>query len=504
MRTLIPFLCLSLAACLIDSRTYSNQAAPIDAPVSDGLVEGPQAILVDEMSELALTVAEGGSSRVAVTLRNPPVVSLEVAIAAADNALATATPAILTFDASNWNVPQLIEISGSQDDDNDPETTSVALSAPQTLAAAVNVTVNDDESQAVLVSLADVNLLEGGSVQVGVRLRFAPAANVAVAVSSDHETVATVSPATLTFTPTSYAQPQNVTIVAAQDANTVQDVTTITMTLADATTGTVGITVPDDDVLGFVVSAGSLTVNENGTGASTFTVALSNMPGGTVSAALTPAIAGSYTVSPSTITFNGANWNVPVTVTVTAVRDSDNVDEASQLRVTATDVVTGAVDVTVNDTTEILSLGWPTFFNRTVLDSGGFVHAFKFTVSGAPVTIDKWGMITGHTGPNMARMGVYTNGADSPGSLIASSGAFPIRVGEYDVPDTVTLSAGTYWMVRQMGAETAIGESSSSTAPGMYCNDMIPFATPLPATWDSTGDLCVTLPNTNIYIIGYR
>lgn len=508
MRTLILSLSLLVSACSIEARTYSEDDTSIDA-AADAPPPGAQEILVDGAPTTPLTVEEGADETFEVTLRYPPEGSLAVVVTEDDPALATVDPPALTFDATNFDVPQLVTITGTQDADDEPETTSVSLTAPDAVSATVEITVNDDESQAVLVSRAEANIIEGGSVQIGVTLRFPPAGTVTVALSSDDTMVATVTPAELMFTAANYDQAQDVTVVAPEDVNTVQDVANISATLADATTGTTVVTVPDNDSLGFVVSALNLTVNENGTGTNTFTVELSNMPSASVVAALAPLTPGIYTLTPDTITFNGLNWDDPQTVTVTAVGDGDDVDEATQARVTATDVTTGTVNVTIEDTTQIINFGWPTYFGQFIDYANGILHAYRVTITGStPVSLDKWGIISRGGPATTARMAIYSNGANGPGNLIASSGAFTIGVPAgtvqdmpFDVPDTTSLSPGTYWIAMQVSQTIQLGESQPAVADA-YCNKTISFATALPATWGLSN--CFSHYQTNVYLVTYR
>jgi hypothetical protein len=407
------------------------------------------------------------------------------------------------FDATNWNVAQLVDVIGSQDDDDDPEATTVTLRAPSSGSATVDVTVNDDESQAILVSSGDENILEGGSAQVGVRLRFPPPADVTVAVTSGNEDVATVTAPTLMFTPANYDQEQDVTIVAMQDDNIVQDDTQISMELTDATTGVVRVTVPDNDSLAFVVSTNALTVNENGTGVTTFTVQLSNTPTSTVTATVAPDLAGIYTVDPAELTFNAVDWNQPRTVTIIPVGDGDNVDEATPTTVQATDVTTGTVNVTIEDTTELLNLGWPTFFGAFNSYGNGVLHAYKLVIDGTtPVTIDKWALYATNPGTTQIRMAIYSNGVSGPGNLIVSSGNFNISEAQHDVPDTTSLDPGTYWFVWQVSATVGLGQSTTTTSSTDYCNKTYSFGTALPASWGAA--TCFSQYFINVYIPAYR
>ncbi len=470
----------------------------------DGGTDGPamaQQILVDGNPTTRLTVEEGGSATVEVTLSEAPVGSLAVVVAADDAAISSVAPTALTFDAANYDVPQTITISGTQDDDDVTETSGVALTASGAEAAAIELTVNDDEHQAVLVSAATVALAEGASEQVGVTLRFPPAADVTVAVSSDDELTATVVPAELVFTPANWDQAQDVTVVAQDDVNTTVDTATISMAAAGANTAMVQVDVSDDDSVAFVLGASSLTVNENGTGARTFTVQLSHQPTETVMATAAPMTAGIYTLEPSTLTFNTVNWADPQTVTVSAVADSDDVDESTPARISAGGVPTATVSVTIEDTTQIVYQGWPTLTGDFVNHYSGLVLAYRFEIGGTtPVTLDRWGVMTTHAGSTLVEMAVYSNGATGPGNLVTSSGAFLIRLGEFDVPDTTQLAPGTYWLALKVSDQAAI--RMATTEADAYCRFNAAWATALPTTWGAP--VCVPHTEIGIYLVTYR
>jgi hypothetical protein len=75
---------------------------------------------------------------------------------------------------------------------------------------------------------------------------------------------------------------------------------------------------------GFTVTPNSGLVTTESGGTATFTIVLKSSPGllSTVSIGLSSNNVNEGTVSPSSITFNGLNWNVPQTVTVTGVDDA--------------------------------------------------------------------------------------------------------------------------------------------------------------------------------------
>ena len=84
----------------------------------------------------------------------------------------------------------------------------------------------------------------------------------------------------------------------------------------------VAVTNTDNDVAGITVTptAGLMTTEAGGT--ATFTVVLNTQPTADVTIALSSSDTTEGTVSPASLTFTTANWNVAQTVTVTGVDDA--------------------------------------------------------------------------------------------------------------------------------------------------------------------------------------
>ena len=100
-------------------------------------------------------------------------------------------------------------------------------------------------SSALVFTDAPVSVTEGGQATYTVALDAAPVAEVTVSIVSDDEDAATVSPASLTFTPTDWGE-QTVTVTGVDDGVEDDDrAVTITHSGTGVTTGTVSVTVTD-------------------------------------------------------------------------------------------------------------------------------------------------------------------------------------------------------------------------------------------------------------------
>ena len=103
----------------------------------------------------ALTVAEGGTGSYVLTLTRRP--TSPVTVIVSGGAGVTADPAALTFTAADFDVPQTVTVTGSQDSDKNDETVTLrhaatgggyAVVAGDALSARVTVTVLDAQATA--------------------------------------------------------------------------------------------------------------------------------------------------------------------------------------------------------------------------------------------------------------------------------------------------------------------------------------------------------------------
>jgi len=191
----------------------------------------------------------------------------------------------------------------------------------------------------------------GGTDSMTVVLTSPPASNVVVDVTSGDLGEVTVSPASLTFTPANWDVPQRVVAAGVDEAVDDGDKTTaVTIRVNDAASDdrfdplpdeTVTVTTVDDDPppAGMTVTetAGSTRVTEAG-GTDSVTVVLTSPPSSDVVLDVTSADLAEVTVSPASLTFAPANWDVPQRIVATGVNDT--VDDGDK---------TTAVTVRVND-----------------------------------------------------------------------------------------------------------------------------------------------------------
>ncbi len=233
--------------------------------------------------------------------------------------------------------------------DDDDETLLVRGLTP--LGLVVNpatITLVDNDEKGVTISETSLVVYEdGGTGTYTVKLESKPTGSVIIHIASSDESVATVSPASLSFDPDDtnnriWSNPQTVTVTGVNDdidnnagnnpqrtADITHNVTSVDTVYHGMTVDSVNVTSQDDDGLPespVVLSQSSLAVHGGNNGVS-YTVQLESAPTASVTVELTSDDTSTATVSSASLIFevddtNDKIWSSPQTVTVTGVADS--------------------------------------------------------------------------------------------------------------------------------------------------------------------------------------
>ena len=325
----------------------------VDDDETVGLVVSPGSLNVDE--------GDTTGDSFTVALSSQPTAQVTVAVSSADPGAVAVSQSSLTFTVANWATAQSVTATGVQDADAADENVTVSLSASGgdygSVTGAVTVDVDDDETAALNVSVSTLALVEGGAAaSFTVALATPPTQTVTVAVSSSDVGAVTVDKSSLTFTAADWNTAQTVTVAPVDDADAGDERVTVDLAANGGeytlVTGSVAVTVDDDETAALSVSVSSLDLDEGGTDGS-FTVALATPPTQTVTVAVSSADVGAVTVTQQTLTFTAADWNTAQTVTVSPVDDADAKDESVSGGLSASggeyQGVTAAVTVNVDD-----------------------------------------------------------------------------------------------------------------------------------------------------------
>ena len=391
-------------------------------------------------------VAEGADVSYTVRLSSEPTATTTVEITGHGDAPISPDRSALTFTASNWDTPQTVTVTATQDDDAVDDSVTLTHKANggdyQDVTKELTVTVTDDEETNVLVSRAELSVEEGNATGTSytVKLSSEPTAAVTVEIGGHSGTDLRLSgvstSSTLTFTASNWDTAQTVTVRANEDADAADDTATLTHTASGGdyagVTRDLPVRVDDDETAAIVLSKNSLEPVENATGA-TYTVHLSHVPTVTVTVEVGGHTATDLALSGlsagSTLTFNSSNWNSPRTVTVTAAHDDDAVNDPATLTHTAKGGeyrdVRKELPVTVDDDEET---GVVLSEESLGPVAEGTDVSYTVRLSSEPTATVTVG-ITGHVDTSIALSG------------LSASSTLTFTATNWDTPQTVTVTA---------------------------------------------------------------
>jgi len=328
---------------------------------------------------------------ISIVLDEEPTADVTISLVAVPSDQILSSPSSLTFTPGNWDEPQEVIISAIEDGDLDGDvstTLSVLVSASTDPnyasgidAQEISVTTIDSgtiilppppaSGPGITVTQTDGNTVveeSGATDLVYVKLNEKPTGEVTVAITSPDGEI-NASPATVTFTPTTWDQPQFVTISAVEDGVADNDQgTNFTVAVSDSTDlnysselGTISVPVnviDSGNVSGIVItsSGGNNQLNENGDGDS-FTVALSMKPSAEVTITLSDNDSSEISYNPTTLTFTpeNDNWKTPQTVVLSA--PEDNIKDGNQTSLlTLTSTSADAASNGLSTSTEVVTV----------------------------------------------------------------------------------------------------------------------------------------------------
>ena len=285
------------------------------------------------------TTELGGNATFDVVLTSQPATNVVINVLSDDASEGEATPPSLTFTSANWNTPQVVTVTGQDDNLIDGD---IAYGIDLTVAAGsdadfvglatqtVAVINEDDDAAGFSATTISRNTTElGGNATFDVVLTSQPATNVVINVLSDDASEGEATPPSLTFTPGNWDTPQEVAVTGQDDTVLDGDVDyQIDLNVAAGSdadfiglpTQSVAVTNEDNEVAGFTVNPTNITTNESGATAS-FTVVLDVQPENLVRINLTSLDTDEGIVSPAFVRFTNTDWNQPQTITVTGVDD---------------------------------------------------------------------------------------------------------------------------------------------------------------------------------------
>ena len=284
----------------VDDDDTSDETVAVTHTASGGgygSVSGSVTVTVDdddtvppglEFSAQQVDVGEGDTATYTMRLATRPTGSVTVAVSSGDTG-AVAVPASFVFTASNWDRARPVTVRGVDDDDTSDESVTVTHSASGGgyggVTGTVTVTVDDDDTvpPGLEFSAQQVSVGEGDTATYTMRLATRPTGSVTVAVSSG-DTGAVAVPASFVFTASNWDRARPVTVRGVDDGDTSDETVAVTHTASGggygSVTGSVTVTVDDDDTVppGLEFSPRQVDVGEGDT--ATYTMRLATRPTG--------------------------------------------------------------------------------------------------------------------------------------------------------------------------------------------------------------------------------
>ena len=365
------------------------------------------------LSAARLAVGEGDTSGESYTVKlsHVPTASVTVTVSGHAGSDVSLDKTSMTFTTSNWSTAQTVTVKAAEDADAADDTVTLTHTAAgaeyDDLTASLEVTVDDDETAAIVLSKSSLSVDEGDTTggSYTVKLSHVPTASVTVTVSGHAGSDVSLDKTSMTFTTSNWSTAQTVTVKAAEDADAADDTVTLTHTAAgaeyDDLTASLEVTVDDDETAAIVLSKSSLSVDEGDTTGGSYTVKLSHVPTASVTVTVSGHAASDVSVDDTSLTFTTSNWNSAQTVTVKAAQDADAADDTVTLTHSAAGAeyagATASLGVTVDDDETAGVTITPTAL--TVL--GGGSNSYTVTLTSEPagnVTVTA----SGHVGSDLS------------------------------------------------------------------------------------------------------
>jgi gliding motility-associated-like protein len=327
--------------------TPSDAGVDIDDGVGRGRIRDNDVAGVTVNTVTGTTTEGGGTATFTFTLDSEPTDQVRIPINGYD-ATETSGPAAVFLDDTNWNTGVDLVVTGVDDniidgdiDDliNTGNVTSNTDSFYDGLTGGdvpqLTVTNVDDDVAGVNVSAISGDTGEDGTqATFTVTLTSQPTGTVSIVLSSNNTGEGTV-PASVTIAAADWDTGEVVTVTGVDDliADGDVDYTIITgnVTSGDAdynvlngaSVANVPVTNLDNDSIGFsITELGGTTETSEPNVTDTFSLVLTSQPASNVILDLVSSNTGEATVSPASVTFTPANFNVAQTVVVTGTDDA--------------------------------------------------------------------------------------------------------------------------------------------------------------------------------------
>lgn len=279
-----------------------------------------------------------------LSLAAEPTADVQIAVSSSNTNEAIVSPSTLTFTSGTWSQAQTITVTGQNDNLSDGtvayQVRFAVSSSPgnpyQTATiAALNLQNLDNEVAGFIITpVADLTTAEPATnTSFTVALTSPPMATVSIGISSSDTSEGIVLPNTLSFTSADWSSPQTVTVSGQDDDEADGNISyqvqfSVSAGLSDPYNGLVIAPLPlrnsDNEQPTVIIAPTTGLVTSEALTTDSFTVALGAKPvaNSSVTIEASSSNTGEGLVSPSSVSFNASDWNLPKTFTVTGVDDT--------------------------------------------------------------------------------------------------------------------------------------------------------------------------------------
>jgi cellulose 1,4-beta-cellobiosidase len=302
-------------------------------------------------------------------------VSVAVSSPLGDGDLSVTSANTLVFTSANWSVYQTVTVAAAPDDDASNGQAVVQCVSVDVPVSEVAVTEQDDDTLGIVTEADSLDVLEGTTGLLRVRLGAAPEGVVEVAVGrvSGDADLEVSSGSILSFDASNWNSLQTATIAAAPDADVVGGQAMFRCSASGLPAVDVAVSESDADVLAIELDRAGIAVPEGET--ATFSVRLSNLP--TQDVTVTVARSGGDSdiavATGASLVFTPSNWQDYQEVVLQAGDDADLLDGTAAIRCTAPGLAN--VTITAVEQDMEVSPAEPAAPSTTSSGSGGQVAA---------------------------------------------------------------------------------------------------------------------------------
>ncbi|ATB33018.1 PQQ-dependent sugar dehydrogenase [Melittangium boletus] len=383
------------------------------------------------VSELNVSVVEGGQSVFTVRLAEAPTTEVSVSVewVSGDADLTVESGSRLTFTPANWNQLQRVTLAAALDADATADRAAFTVSAqglsPETVQA---VSIDNNDARLVLSTTAlTLNEEETTSFTVALSKRPSQSTTVTVARTAGDEDITVSSGTTLTFTPANWSTPQSVTVAAAKDMDALDDSATLTLAASGGDACTLSVSVRDNDAVAPTISSTPITsavvgapyryeVVADGVPALSFSLT-SSVPGPSIDASSGVLVWTPEAVGTVDMTVLASNGRLPdATQSFQVLVKADAPPRAALVRPTEGEQVSGATVAFSGDCVDDVGCTKAEFYVDGVLGSTDARSSGPYHYGGEP---NRWDTTALSPGVHQVRMVVYDTSGQSAAAEVS-------------------------------------------------------------------------------------